>query len=125
MRVRYVGEVDGPESALAALESHVYRAQDELRRHRLPPLYRSGVKYQRAPMESRWRTPRQVLRLGYGHCPDLAAWRVAELRESGEDPDATITIRHGGRQGLWHLVVRRGDDTLEDPSAVLGMRGEG
>lgn len=125
MRVRFVGEVDGPEAALAALEAHVYRAQDELRRHRLPRLYRSGVKYKRAPMEARWRTPRQVLAIGYGHCPDLAAWRVAELRESGEDPEATVSIRYGGRRGLWHLVVRRGDETLEDPSAVLGMRGEG
>ena len=114
--------VDGEDELLDALEAHAWLCQRQLARLKLPPLYRSGVRYQRGRREDAWRTPQQVLELGGGHCPDLACWRVAELRLSGEDPQATVMVRRGGR-AMGHVVVRRGDGTQEDPSRVLGMKG--
>lgn len=122
MRLRVVSEVVGPDELMAALEAHAFRAQEQLLGGRYPSLYRSGVRYSRPGRDDRWRTPREVLQRGAGHCPDLAAWRVAELRVTGEDPRATLAVRRGGAS-LGHVVVRRGDGSIEDPSAVLGMRG--
>lgn len=91
-----------------------------------PSLYRSGVRYRREGtvegMEERWDTIPQCLERGWGDCEDLSAWRAAELIVSGEDPSSRPEIYHV-RPGLWHVRVRRGDGSLEDPSRVLGMGG--
>lgn len=107
------------DAALAGLQG---LAEAELSMVRLPPLYQSGVRYQREPRGSEhWLLPSQVLGRGAGDCEDLAAWRAAELRTSGEDPFAqALALRSGPR--TWHAAVIRGDGTIEDPSAVLGMR---
>lgn len=86
----------------------------------LPPLYMAGVRYEREQGTERWLLPSQVAACGVGDCEDLAAWRAAELRCSGEDPTArAIVVRSGPR--TWHAVVERGDGGIEDPSRVLGM----
>ncbi len=85
-----------------------------------PPLYRSGVRYQREVGTERWLTPSQVMAMGRGDCEDLAAWRAAELRVHGEDPDARARVIRSGPR-TWHAVVERGDGRLEDPSRELGM----
>lgn len=121
-RWRILRVADGPDELMDALEAHAWVCQRQLARKPLPPLYRSGVRYRRARKEDTWRTPRQVLERGAGHCPDLACWRVAELRLSGEDPHATVMVRRGGA-AMGHVVVRRGDGTQEDPSRILGMKG--
>lgn len=122
LRIRNVQHIEGAPAALAALEAHVFRCIDELKRHKVPRLYESGVRYRRPERDFHWRTPRQVLRQGFGHCPDFACWRVAELRVSGLDPGATVYAHEGGRPNLWHVLVRRGDGSPEDPSVVLGMK---
>lgn len=65
-------------------------------------------------------------------CDDLAPWRVAELREAGEN--ATIRLswkRRPNGSRLYHVTVRRGDGivqpdgfvgSIECPSALLGMK---
>lgn len=121
-RFRIVQVAQGPDELVEALEAHAWRCQRQIARGGIPPLYESGVRYRRALREDAWRTPRQVIELGGGHCPDLACWRVAELRVSGEDPNATVMVRRGG-QSMGHVVVRRGDGRQEDPSRVLGMAG--
>ena len=85
-----------------------------------PPLYSSGVRYREEPpgTEEFCAIP-DVLRRGWGDCDDLAPWRAAELRLCGEE--ATAEPVHMG-DGLWHVVVRRADGSIEDPSALLGMR---
>jgi hypothetical protein len=87
----------------------------------VPSLYASGVRYAREPPGFEcWAAIPIVIQAGEGDCDDLACWRVAELRASGEDPDARTRIREI-RPRRWHVDVVRGDGRVEDPSRVLGM----
>lgn len=92
---------------------------------RIPPLYSSGVRYMReAPGVETFRDLYIVLAKGGGDCAHLAAWRVAELQEAGENASLRIqwkVTRRGPR--LFHVLVRRGDKSIEDPSKLLGMKG--
>jgi hypothetical protein len=88
----------------------------------LPLLYSSGVRYRRERGTENWLGPVDVLRLGYGDCEDLVAWRVAELREHGTPAQPYC---YPPRPGLVHCVVRMPDGSIEDPSKRLGMGGEG
>jgi hypothetical protein len=85
-----------------------------------PSLYTSGVRYRREPFgQERWLGPRDVLRLGYGDCEDLVAWRVGELWLQ-RGMQAAEPRCYAPMPGLIHCVVRtpRG---MEDPSRQLGM----
>ncbi len=92
---------------------------------RIPPLYSSGVRYIREPKgRETFRDLYVTIANKGGDCAHLAAWRVAELQETGEN--ATIRIswvvtRRGPR--VFHVLVRRGDGSIEDPSKLLGMKG--
>jgi hypothetical protein len=106
-----------------------------LRLHRnVPGIYASGVRYEEEPGFVFQGEPVEefalipiILARGFGDCDDLAPWRCAELRLSGEPakiriqwqrpkkPDGTL-----GRK-YFHIVVRRGDGSIDDPSAKLGM----
>jgi hypothetical protein len=57
---------------------------------------------------------------GWGDCDDLAPYWAAELRETGADPEAKVTIKRTGPH-RWHAVVRRSDGSVDDPSAAAGM----
>jgi hypothetical protein len=92
----------------------------------LPPIYESGVRYQREPVCrtggrehicEEWLTAHEAFRRGVADCDDLGPWRAADLRMLGE---AARAIPKRVRPG-WHIVVRRGDGTIDDPSARLGM----
>jgi hypothetical protein len=88
----------------------------------VPPLYKSGTVYAREATAARhseqWQTCVQVAKSKVGDCEDLAAYRVAELCEHGEDAKIRLTLK--GR--TWHVTVRRADGSIEDPSKRLGMR---
>lgn len=126
MRIRLrIPEVGGDAlgAALAALQTlnELWLTADA---HALgagfPGLYESGVFYRPEKATEDWLTVPDVLERGHGDCEDLAAWRAAELRVSGEDPMArAVAYRSGPR--LWHAVVERANGTVEDPSLVLGM----
>lgn len=109
----------GFDAALAGLQGI---AEEEIAQGYIPPLYESGVRYQREPLGAEhWLAPSGVLGRGAGDCEDLAAWRAAELRVTGEDPNAqAVVVRTGPR--TWHAVVAREDGAYEDPSAMLGMQ---
>lgn len=95
-----------------------------IRAHHVPPLYRSGVRYLQEPEDGRpeeFAAIPKVLARGWGDCDDLAPWRVAELQEAGEKAKIRITWRRGRRGKTFHVVVRRGDGRIEDPSRLLGM----
>lgn len=99
--------------------------ESQLSSQPFPPLYESGVRYQREPRgQENWQTCKETMRLRTGDCEDLAAWRAAELRVSGADTAALAVIMRV-RPGLIHCLVRRGNGVLEDPSKRLGMRGKG
>lgn len=93
---------------------------------RLPTLYGSGAHYRRQDMRGRkgrkWRNVHDITLQGWSDCEGLAGWRAAELRVTGEDPNARVACYHTSPE-TFHAVVARGDDTIEDPSRFLGMRG--
>lgn len=119
----------GLDAALQGLQALAER--DLMSMGEWTPLYQSGVRYKREPKGSeRWLAPSLVMLEGEGDCEDLAAWRAAELRVTGEDPDArAVVVRSGDK--TWHAVVDRSEgpytelDLFEDPSAALGMRRKG
>ena len=103
-----------------------------------PPLYESGVRYQREPGTEEWMDVPHIIEAGWGDCEDLACWRVAELRKMGRH--AGPYVRYRTRDGVFHYhalvmhyrrVVKRGragvpvermvPDHVEDPSKRLGM----
>ena len=92
-----------------------------LAEHQAPRLYQSGVRYQRERGRESWRAVPAILRAGFGDCEDLAAWRAAELQKQGKRARAVL-VRVAPR--LMHVVVERGGGRFEDPSKVLGMKGE-
>lgn len=91
----------------------------QIRELGLPPLYASGVVYERETPREEWLTYSQLLERGAGDCEDLAAVLAAELRLRGVAAYPAIVPNGGG--GL-HAVVWRDDlQRYEDPSKVLGM----
>jgi hypothetical protein len=63
-------------------------------------------------------------------CKVLAPWRTAELQIAGERAIAFARIRriYDEEKKRWknlaHILVQRGDGTIEDPSRLLGMGRE-
>lgn len=104
----------------AALEGLV-RLNVELMTHRsnLPPIYDSGVRYEREIGTENWLTCEQVYQQGIGDCEDLACWLAAQRRLEGDD-EARAIVHHTG-PAMWHVRVQLGDGTIEDPSLALGM----
>lgn len=91
-----------------------------------PPLYRSGVVYQAEPEGvEEFRDIPAVLELGAHDCASLCAWRVAELRRAGERAAFRLIWFRVPDGRMFHVQVRRGNGTIEDPSALLGMPTEG
>ena len=97
------------------------RAQREARN--LPPLYKSGVKYiSQPPQACAFRTPKQVYDRKGGDCKQLVLWKLAELRNAGERATVRI-IWLADKAGLRaHAQIRRVDNSIEDPSLILGMK---
>lgn len=110
---------------LVLLDALVKLDRLQIRQMDLPPLYEARVRYRREARDPRtgkrkeeWRTIVDVLEAGgIGDCEDLAAYRVAELKEQGIN--ATIWLTKQGR--TWHVRVRHPDGRIEDPSLRLGM----
>lgn len=86
---------------------------------RLPPLYRSGVRYRDLAGQV-WRDASTIMkaRPRFAQCVELAAWRTAELRCQGIAASPLI-IKTGPT--YFHAVVDRGFGRHEDPSRILGM----
>lgn len=121
MLVRIVAPVRGERGLNACLQALMELDVTALKSGVFPALYASGVRYRREPLPVReqWKTVPAVLRDGHGDCEDLATWRAAELVVTGQDPAARPVLVRTGRG--WHVVVRRGDGSTEDPSRLLGM----
>lgn len=96
---------------------------DYLRRHPMPSIYQTGVRYIGEEVgREEWLAAPWVAMRGGADCEDLCAWRVAELRIAGERGARCFWTRHKSPDSiLYHIQVRRGNGSIEDPSAILGM----
>ncbi len=95
-----------------------------LKTHSVPALYQSGVRYRNEPREwpnEHFDSVPVVLMRQWGDCDDLAPWRCAELRALGERAQIRIQWKRLPQGRLFHIVVRRQNGMIEDPSALLGM----
>lgn len=128
LRLNLCVPVAGPLGLAVALEALVQLNRVYLRTHRdAPALYQAGVRYlrdadngdQQLPDAELWLTIPDCLKSGGADCKVLSAYRVAELRESGEHGARCKVMRVGPQS--WHVIVTRADGRDEDPSAILGM----
>lgn len=113
--------------ARALLDAVVLANRLHLRDHpNTPRLHQSGVIWIEEPqgVETFADIP-TILRRGHGDCAHLAAWRVAELQEAGEAAHIRIGWKTVDGKRLFHILVRRADGRVEDPSMFLGMRRRG
>jgi|SRR5882672_6449750 len=140
--------LDNPESRNECLQVMLWALviwdQRLIRAHRkqgtpLPGIYTAGIRYQSEPEGSEeWLDIPAILQQNWGDCEELAAWRVAELRDAGIQ--ARPAWRHrrvqsedtGKEYSMYHIVVAvpsstaKGGYEIEDPSAKLGMgKGQG
>ena len=111
-----------------ALEALVMVNQLYLRLHDVARIYELGaagkVRYKEEPLDGieEFAAIPVILQRGWGDCDDLAPWRCAELRSLGEPAKIRIQWkRQPSGSKLYHIVVRRGDHSIEDPSRILGM----
>lgn len=95
-----------------------------------PRLKDAAVRYYHEGIKEEWFSVDAALHDGVADCKGLSAWRVAELHATGEDPQAHCTLRFAevydpavGNILMYHVVVKRGDRTIEDPSRDKGMGG--
>lgn len=89
-----------------------------------PLLYDSGIQYQEEPPGAEdWVDIPSILKIGWGDCEELAAWRVAELRERyGIHAECDFSSqRKDDGSYLYHIYVKLPDGRTEDPSRELGM----
>jgi hypothetical protein len=121
--------VSGAVGLQAALSCLVALDRLYLRTHpRTPRLYQAGVRYlrdadfgtQKTPASELWLTIPDCIAAGGADCKVLAAWRCAELVERDGEAAECVLSRSGN---LWHVRVKRGDGSIEDPSKILGMEG--
>lgn len=91
-------------------------------------LYRSGIRYRREQRQSsfpdveRFQTLRSMLITRFGDCDDLAPLWAAQLVHDRVDLDARPCVIESPGIGF-HVVTVRGDGSVNDPSARLGMLG--
>lgn len=117
----------GRRALLPLLEAATSTAERWLEDHpEAPRIYESGVRWQAEPPgQETWDPPPTVIQRRWGDCDDLAPWRAAELRREGDSEaraDTYVSRIYPDGRRLWHAIVVRGDGTVEDPSARLGMR---
>ncbi len=102
-----------------------------LQSFRVPPIYRSGVRYDNPRAgKKEWFDVGKCMEEKLGDCKDLACWLVAEHWMKGirSRPYIRYRTKHyvdaSGRRkrfSLYHVLVQLPNGKLEDPSRVLGM----
>jgi hypothetical protein len=109
-----------------------------IRKHKLPRLYESGVRYETEGSPELWWDAMEILRNGHDDCEGLAAYRAGELMvdsrdypgEQGRPVNARVHTRFierpDGASRLFHAVTEVLSDDgdilgYDDPSPRLGM----
>lgn len=116
-----LGVPTGVEAYDAALEGLTEVNQVLLSHKDFPAVYKSGVKYAAKPYR-KWLDVKDIVGQGWADCEGLAAWRAAELRHNGHDPDARLVTYKTGPHKYHAVVMRSNPVGIEDPSARLGMK---
>lgn len=103
-----------------------YRRRTGRRFPRLYTMARKGrVRYEREREEGEeFADALTVLGRGWGDCDDLICWRIAELREAGENATVIIYARpRANPDDGWkmHCQLRRANGRIEDPSRFMGL----
>lgn len=70
-----------------------------------------------------WQSANALRKSRVGDCEDLAAYHCAWLRVTGRDRNANIGLKRSSVG--WHIVVVCSNGETVDPSAALGMYGDG
>jgi hypothetical protein len=87
---------------------------------RLPPLYQSGIRFQLPKGHGSGNEDFQLPNVTYanrgGDCDQLVIYRIWELLVQGEP----ATCRAVWQDNAVHVLVRRANGVLEDPSILLG-----
>ena len=111
------------QAALYLLEALVSIKREIMRRDAPPALYDTpGPLYrQEPPGKERFDNITKFSERGWADCDDLAAARVAELREGGELGAKCQVVWPKG-QRRYHARVLRENGTTEDPCIVLLKR---
>jgi hypothetical protein len=102
-------------------------------------IYNSGVRYKQDPISCTVLNPQYgkreraceefvdiptMLERGFADCKSLTAWRIAELRESGDNAQIAIERISIPAQDviLYHITLQHANGNDEDPSVRLGMK---
>lgn len=88
------------------------------------PLYQSNIKYEVSDdYDSLWQDVLTTLEVGTGDCKVLTAWRIAEERRKGNNPQLQISARYlpDGKQRYHVYMYWPRSGQFEDPSIILGM----
>lgn len=109
-----------------ALEAVILANRIYLRTHHVPPIYESGIRYEEEPAGQTYEDFAAVpviLSRGWADCDDLVSWRIAELRNQGENAKVRLKWQYDPtrRARMYHVLVRRANGQVEDPSLRLGM----
>lgn len=95
----------------------------------IPSIYQAGVRYIREPEgQEEWLDIGEIIARHGGDCEELAAWRVAELREQGIDARPAwrhrrVSTPSGKEASLYHILCWIPGTGFDDPSQRLGMGG--
>lgn len=81
----------------------------------------AGVRWKpEPPGDEHFDVASTVVVRGWGDCDDLAPYKAASLRVTGEDPGAYARVVESG-PNRYHAIVQRSDGSIDDPSADAGM----
>ena len=106
---------------LANIDRKIMREARE-RGRPLPPLYRSGLRYQEQHGHETWGDALWALKNGGGDCKVLSAYRIAELLLEGKPAHPVILVQPNILGGITHHVCVGVGGIVEDPSSILGMK---
>jgi hypothetical protein len=109
-----------------ALEAVIVTNQIYLRLHKVPNIYESGIRYEEEPAGQPYEDFAAVpviLARGWADCDDLVCWRIAELRNVGENAKVRLKWQFDPLRNtrMYHVLVRRANGQVEDPSLRFGM----
>lgn len=115
MRLRSLGEIQ------AALFGLTLASWYQIRKGVAPrEFWNQQLRYVREPPgRDDWQTWADTVQLGTGDCEDLCIGLTATLWEAGEK--RARAFPKPIRPGLIHILVRRADGSIVDPSKALGM----
>ena len=102
------------------IEGHAKGCAPLLRKWKLPPLMRSGVKFAYEPGHGSgvedFALPLTVYTRGWGDCDDLCIWKIAEELAAGRKASCRTSWLNGGM----HVQVRLKNGKIFDPAILLG-----